>query len=104
MNVHRTASPKTASTTSTTLLRTIRLVNVGLLSPPCDRHAALRPSPAQSNARSEPAKYRCGRWAEQTTPSVPDPYSPYGDDVRSAHPMRIRLPVTVATRSPPISI
>jgi hypothetical protein len=35
--------------------------------------SGLRPSPAPSTARSGPGKYRCARWAEQTTPSVPDP-------------------------------
>src|SRR5688500_16325134 len=55
MNVQRTASPKTARTTSTTLLRTMRLVKMGLLSPPCDRcsaHGRHQPSTMQVAGRA----------------------------------------------------
>src|SRR6187200_3257818 len=74
MNVQRTANPKTARTTSTTLLRTMRLVNSDLLSPPCMRcrpMAATDPKPAGS----EPRQYRCGPLPEQTADQV-RPYLP----------------------------
>ena len=63
MNVHRTASPKTARTTSTTLLRTMRLVNVGTLSS-CERRR-LSAVPTRVSGRRWPRQYRC--WAEDRT-------------------------------------
>jgi hypothetical protein len=45
MKVHRTARPKTARTTRTTLFLTMRLVKMGLLPPPYGRRRRSRRLP-----------------------------------------------------------
>src|SRR6188508_2330559 len=65
MNVQRTASPKTARTTSTTLLRTMRLVKLGLLSPPCERRGPVA-AKAGDHTSHRPGQYMGASTAEQT--------------------------------------